>query len=269
MTGQKRLSRRGFVAGAVAVGTAVGLAGCGSDSVGHVKRGVISYGETIQDELAKELPNEPKYNNQARPYDFEAEADDVARITMSSDEFDTYLLLGNSEYEIISENNDSNGTNSELIRGLPQAGTYTMWASAFEKYGTGEFSLSLSRGSRSDLIPEEATAIQKGDTVNGRLTPESPRDPYYREFAVPYTFQGTSGEQITVSMESGQTDTYLLITDRNGGLIAEDNDSGSGTNSQLTQTLPRDGTYVIWAENYAGNGIGRFTLSVEGEAATD
>lgn len=48
---------------------------------------------------------------------------------MSSDAFDTYLLFGNSEDEMIGENNNY-GTNSELIRGLPQTGTYTIWASS-------------------------------------------------------------------------------------------------------------------------------------------
>ena len=166
MTGEKRLSRREFVAGTVAVGTAVGLAGCGLDSTSAVDPGEISYGESIEGRLTNESPDEPKYNDPAEPYAFEAEADDVARVSMSSSVFDTYLLLGNEEDKMIAANDDSEGTNSELIRGLPQAGTYTIWASSFAGLGAGDFTLSLSRGSRSDLVPEEATELQRGDTVD-------------------------------------------------------------------------------------------------------
>lgn len=269
MTENNAHTRRTVIGGTLAVGTAITLAGCSAivDNFGGRRTAEgddIAYGDTVTGEITDDSPSDPEYSDLAEPYTFQGSAGDVVTVTMSSETFDTYLLMSGPGGDVIQENDDSrHGTDSRLVRGLPADGAYTVWASSLSGTATGEFTLSLATGSRRDLVPEGATELSIGDTVEGQLTTESPTDPFFSDPGVPYTFEGSEGESLTVSMESAAVDPFLLVTDSNGNLIARDDDGGSGVGSQLTTTLPADGTYVIWAESALGDETGSFTLSVE------
>lgn len=227
--------------------------------------GDLSYGATVSGEITNDSPSDPEYGDLAEPFTFQGNADDVVEISMTSDEIDTYLLLTGPDGELVGENDDAQGTNSTLIRGLPQDGTYTVWAGSFFGTTTGPFTLSLSRGDQSALVPPEASDISLGDTVEGELTLDSPLDPYFRDPGVPYTFTGTAGMTITVSMESQDISPYVLVTDRYGRLVEGDDETGLSADGELTATLPADGTYVLWAESNLGEESGQFTLSLTGD----
>ena len=258
------LTRRRFVA-SMAVGTGVGFAGCGSERSPSEPSERLSYGDTVEGTLDSEASTEPKYGDRAVGYTFEADAEDICRVSMSSEAFDTYLLLEDADGSIIAENDDSNGTNSELIRGLPQGGAHSIWASSLSGSGTGQFTLALDRGEQRELRPPSASPLAVGDTVTGQLRRESPPDPYFRDPSVPYLVQGTRDQSLRVTMESSVFDTFLLLTDEYGGRIAVDDDGASGMDSQIESQLPRDGTYVVWAGSFSGNGRGEFTLSLHEE----
>ena len=104
--------------------------------------------------------------------------------------------------------------------------------------------------------------LSTGDTVEGEITQDSPRDPIYDDLAESYTFQASDGDTISISQTSEAIDTYIVITDGDGNQVAENDDGGSGFNSQLTMTAPSDGTYTIWAGSFSGEATGSFTLSL-------
>jgi hypothetical protein len=72
-------------------------------------------------------------------------------ISMDSDAFDTYLLIGrmvNGQFERL-ENNDDAGegsTNSQLVFTLPAAGTYVIRANSLAAGSTGAYTLTLQSG---------------------------------------------------------------------------------------------------------------------------
>ena len=75
---------------------------------------------------------------------------------MSSNDFDTFLILNRPDGSILSFNDDGGGgTNSRIpasgFISLPVTGTYTIWANAFDPADTtGAYSLTLSLAGAAD-----------------------------------------------------------------------------------------------------------------------
>ena len=85
------------------------------------------------------------------PYSFTANAGQQIAITMTSSQFDTFLILNRPDGSLLTVDDDGGGgTNSRIPPGggfitLPTTGTYTIWANAFSPSNTtGAYSLTLS-----------------------------------------------------------------------------------------------------------------------------
>jgi serine protease Do len=75
-------------------------------------------------------------------YEFNGEQGQTVVITMTSDEFDTYLGLLGPDGTVVAENDDSNGTtDSQISVQLPSSGTYTVIANAYDDTGRGSYYL--------------------------------------------------------------------------------------------------------------------------------
>ena len=76
-------------------------------------------------------------------------------------------------------------------------------------------------------------------------------------------FEGSSGQEVTITLESLDFDTYLAVFSPDEKLLAEHDDiSQENSNSQLIITLPTTGTYRIIVNSYDNTGVGRYTLKV-------
>jgi hypothetical protein len=113
------------------------------------------------------------------------------------------------------------------------------------------------------------TAISAGQTVNGSLasTDCRARSRGASYFADRYSFNGTAGQQIAISMSSANFDTYLYLTSPTKTIAAQDDDGGAGVDSRIPAdsgffTLPASGTYVIEATSFSENNTGAYTLSL-------
>jgi len=101
--------------------------------------------------------------------------------------------------------------------------------------------------------PCTPTPISFGQTVNGNLTTgDCPLGD--GTFYDPYSFSGTAGQQVAVSMTSSEFDTFLILNRPDGTTLTFDDDGGGGTNSRIPPsgfiTLPVTGTYTIWANAF-------------------
>jgi hypothetical protein len=118
--------------------------------------------------------------------------------------------------------------------------------------------------------------IAIGQTVSGRLETtdcfyiaEDTQDTYYTDV---YTFEGTRGQQIVVTMTSTALDAWLELhnnTEIYGLPLNEpevDDDAGGGTNARLPATgvftLPATGTYYIAASTALDQQTGLYTLTL-------
>lgn len=79
-----------------------------------------------------------------------------------------------------------------------------------------------------------------------------------------YTFSSSSGQQITIYLESGDFDPYLILLDPQGRRISENDDiSTTNRNSRLVVTLPATGTYTVVANSYESGKNGQYKISVD------
>jgi uncharacterized protein (TIGR03437 family) len=129
-------------------------------------------------------------------------------------------------------------------------------------------------GKRSALSQDPCarlTAINFGVDVNGTLASgDCALDD--GSFADLYSFSGTAGQQIAVSLSSTAFDTYLFLLDADQNVVEDDDDGGGGTNSRIPAnsgflTLPATGTYIIVANSFNAGETGAYTLRLNSSGA--
>ncbi len=105
------------------------------------------------------------------------------------------------------------------------------------------------------------SALGYGDRVDGEITDDRP--------FVFYTFEGSAGDVVRISMEatSGDLDTHLTLLDEDNDIVAENDDVERGnTDSLIEVELPADGIYTIGASRYNfddGDSAGEYVLTLE------
>jgi len=104
-------------------------------------------------------------------------------------------------------------------------------------------------------------------TVNGALTTDdcqgpNPSDPTDTSFYDAYTFQGTAGQTVQITMTSTAFDTFLFLFNPNGDFEYNDDYLGGGTNSRISFPVTESGTYTIKANSYASGVTGPYTLEL-------
>ncbi|OGL46418.1 MAG: hypothetical protein A2149_00080 [Candidatus Schekmanbacteria bacterium RBG_16_38_11] len=107
---------------------------------------------------------------------------------------------------------------------------------------------------------KEAVSINVGDSVTETL--DSTDNSFYGIFYDVYKFEGKALQTLTIKMSSNDFDTYLYLISPDDAVLAQDDDSGGGTDSQITITLPEDGTYSIYANSAFEGAEGSYELSV-------
>jgi len=115
------------------------------------------------------------------------------------------------------------------------------------------------------------SAIAVGQTVNGTLQNGDCQRPD-TSFYDAYTFNGTTGQQIFITLNSSQFNAFLFLFQGSypgGTLRASDNNGGGGLNARIPATsgfftLPTSGTYTILANSLSPGESGNYELSLGG-----
>jgi serine protease Do len=198
----------------------------------------------------------PADNSFYNAYIFEGRSGQEVVIAMQSSEFNPYLILLTPNGTPLAQDGNSGVPSSRLAVTLPDSGTYIILANSYAPGETGDYRLELAAAtsaarSSSPLLEAEGLLGQNSRTLqDGSL---------YEE----HTFYGTAGQTVTISLESEDFDTYLILLGPNDQVIGENDDASSDTlNSELTITLPVTGTYRIIANAYDSNGRGQYILTV-------
>lgn len=174
-----------------------------------------------------------------------------------SDTLDVALRLlspdgGEAAYSDGQEGQDLYGFFDAQIRSfiITEAGVYTVRVERVD--GDGTYSLGINVDQGFELSAELATSLR------GMLVDSLP--------VQRWVFQGKAGQVLTVTMqsESGSLDPLLRLLDGSGSLLAENDDAADtamGKDAQLVQVrLPQDGTYVLEAARFDGEG--EYTLVI-------
>lgn len=226
----------------------------------------LSLGGTEEGALA-DTDNEDEENDKFYDqYSFRGRAGQRVEIGMTSEEFDTYLSVGRMEgdtwEELDTDDDGGEGTHSRLRWVLPSDGEYLVRATSFGE-ATGAYTISLSERV---VVERTSQRIPAGETMESELDEDDNVLESDNSFYETWTYQGRAGEQVRISMESDEFDTYLAIGRMVNGEweeIASMDDGGEGTNSLLQVTLPETGEYVIRANAYNAESTGAYTLRVD------
>ncbi|MCA1621185.1 MAG: pre-peptidase C-terminal domain-containing protein [Acidobacteria bacterium] len=189
-------------------------------------------------------------------YRFNGTAGQQVSVTLTSADFDAYLFLMISDGQslvVLGEDNDGGGgTNARIPSGsgvatLPYTGTYYILANALEPSDTlGNYTLTVA--TLGGTCPASPAAIGFG-TRHGTLFTGDCRfvdDTFYDA----YSFSGTAGQQVSISLSSDSFDAVLYLLDGNRNVLGLSDDGGGGTNARLPATsgfvtLPFTGSYLI------------------------
>ncbi len=76
-----------------------------------------------------------------------------------------------------------------------------------------------------------------------------------------YSFDGTAGQSITITLDSPDFDPVLSLLDSSETVIASNDDFGGTLNAKIIITLPADDTYTVVAKSFSGQG-GDYDLMV-------
>jgi hypothetical protein len=232
----------------------------------------LEYGDTVRGEITNREDDQV--------WTFSGSEGDVVTITMLAvaDDFslDTRLYLYTLEGfdsgdDAIAQNDDAvnpevTGLNSQIeLFELPEDGEYVIVATRYNN-GTGEYTLTLEEGglTRAERAAA-ATPIAAGDELTGEISAENS--------VQLYTFDGSSGDVVTITMIADDTDDldprialYTLDAYTENGFPTMSNDDAFendiGLNAQIFAfELFEDATYIIEATYFRGEG--GYTLSLE------
>ncbi|HYP01627.1 MAG TPA: pre-peptidase C-terminal domain-containing protein [Pyrinomonadaceae bacterium] len=260
----------------------------------------ITFGQTLRRVLATSdcrnpvpKPNGTPNDTFADEFTFAGIRGQQVVITMNavSPTFDTYLYLLLPDGTLLAENDDASeapiNRNSRLPRTgfvtLPVSGTYSILASSFAPEELGTYDITLTAGEACD-----SAEINFNETKQGELEANDCRNPIPLQSGEPdptpvdfYTFQGTAGQQISITMTalSGTVDPYIFLLLPNGDFLDindffEDDNGGGGTTARLPQgagfgRLPMTGLYTIVANTADNpNQLGTYSITLS-KSATD
>lgn len=77
-----------------------------------------------------------------------------------------------------------------------------------------------------------------------------------------WMFQGTAGQQVTITLRSSSFDAYLFLLDPTPQVVADDDDGAGGTDARIVYTLQTSGTWTIAVNQLDPFRYGSYTLSV-------
>jgi len=190
------------------------------------------------------------------------------RVDMSSQDFDTYLILVAPSGEQL-ENDDAPGQpgHSVLETVLEEAGTYQVLATSYER-ATGRYDLVLDLSAaptpaerqQLEVVPLSLGARQTGALEPGDLALEG------GELADLYEFDGRAGQGIVLEMSSRELDTYLGLLMPDGAILENDDVPQREGVSVIELALPMDGRYQVVATSYRGGERGCYELSLRSSA---
>ncbi|MFW5686321.1 MAG: hypothetical protein ACOC0O_06680, partial [Spirochaetota bacterium] len=170
------------------------------------------------------------------------EPESRARVSISSVDFDTYLVIELPDGRVL-ENDDSDGTDSALTLAVSEPGVARVGVTSYGYASTGDYTL--------EITTVEERTVTVGRVVRGSL--EAVEDIYL--------LRGEPGETVAVELRSDAFDTYLELEADDGTYLYNDDAAGISV-SRLVHELGSTGEAVITVSSFGG-GTGAYELDVQ------
>jgi hypothetical protein len=228
-----------------------GAGGTHALAMGATRDGVLEPG----DELTGDGPYQDRWT-------FELAAGQRARVTMSSSDLDSYLILLGPGDSLIGSNDDASGRDAAFMLRSAAGGRYTALATTYgEQPRVGAYRIGLT-----EITGDVGTpgTISLGETKDGTLEfGDSTTQSGSLVDVFRYTASSSGTVQIDLVGVDG-LDTYLTLQDANGMTLTTNDDGGDvSLAARIVYPVTAGSVYRILAGTYGGTArTGRYRLSV-------
>jgi len=233
---------------------------------------------TANDSLSKdEIESDGALKNKAAKFHvIGLGAGDKVQIDLMSKEFDAYLYLTDKHGKVLAKDDDSGeGLNSRIIYTIPDKGNYKLVATSLAG-GFGNYTLTVKRlaAAKQAIVynpSSEGKALQKDEIdeqlriVTDQLTQKQVEEeaPFRGKAAKYHEVPLREGQTVRIDLMSKDFDSYLIVTDKDGKLLAANDDGGEGLNARLIITAPAKGRYKLIATTFGPGGFGKYRITVQ------
>ncbi len=173
-------------------------------------------------------------------------------ITHVSEDFDSYLIILDSDGEEVASDDDSAGSLDAEVIFIPLVtDDYTIVATSYQnRWGDanseGDFTLSVGEY---EIRPIEYTQVVESELTSANTTEN-------------FSFSGQAGDIVIITQSSTDFDAYLSLQDSSGYQLTTNDDGGGNRNSRIFYTLPYTDRYTIVAGSFSGSSEGEYTLTL-------
>lgn len=137
-----------------------------------------------------------------------------------------------------------------------EPGSYEIWASATDSGASGAYSLRV--GEADIEISDHLVIGDSFDSYLGIDRQAIPESGGHRR-GQPIEFDVDEEGLLQATMRSNDVDSYLILTDADGRLLNEDDDSGGDYDAQIVHPV-EPGRYTLWATSYGEETDGHFRI---------
>lgn len=223
----------------------------------------LSDGTVLDGELTADDGQNYKDGSYLDVYVMYGVAGEQVRVAARSADFDTYLTVFDPSGSFLDANDDDwdgYGSDSVLNLTLPETGRYLVVVSGYSQFDMGAYQ--VERGA-APPISVDATPIAVPSVVQGALDASMPPAPgTWGGPSQVYAIELSEAAMLSVSLSSPDYDTMLYVMDEAGTILAENDDSGSTTDSQVLVELEA-GRYLVVASAWSSDAVGSFTLDLK------
>ncbi|MFN8371333.1 MAG: pre-peptidase C-terminal domain-containing protein [Anaerolineae bacterium] len=184
---------------------------------------------------------------------FEGSEGDVITIEVESDDFSPYIELYTANGTYLTYADFSNNDLSRITQYvLPDDATYSVRVYSYSSSG-GDYTASIELVDQVTAEDLAAQNLEYGETGEGHLRNGAATQDW--------TFEGSSDDIVTISVESDDFSPYIELYDANGYYVTYNNYSDNDEARIVEYQLVGSGTYTIRVYSYST--LGAYTVSVE------
>ncbi len=170
------------------------------------------------------------------------------QLNLNSSAFDTYLQVVNAATgQVVAENDNSGGTNSQVTFNVQAGASYIARATSAASGATGAYSLTT----------------RTVDAVSGTLDRTDPTNPNRAgSFDDDYLLTNlVAGQSVQLNLNSSAFNTYLEVVNAATGEVITSNDDFNGTNSQISFTVETGINYIARVTSSVASTTGVYSLT--------
>ena len=194
-------------------------------------------------------PGDTKLGRYFDTYPLQLTAGERIVATLSSYDFDAYLILESPDGREIENDDYNDGSDARIDALIDAPGTWKVKVSSYEEGEQGEYLLSVVR-ERLQELDSYTGILDEGDPI-------SVKGEYYDSYQVFLE----RNQRVVISMLSEQFDPFLVLKPLQGRRMLND-DYQSETESRIDFIAAASGQHEIFATSYAGGERGRYSLRI-------